>query len=366
MILYKKDTKGKLRYLEIATDGDKVIRTSGIVGTDKPKVEIKSCKGKNIGRSNETTPEEQAKKEAHSLVTEKLQEGYFDNQYEARTIETLFPMLAKDYKKESKKIDWSKPVYVQPKLDGMRCLITIDRGKVTLMSREGRMITTMKHIAKDLANVSSGIYDGELYAHGFSFQENMKLIKKWVDGPNGSVQVKFHCYDVVLDKPFKIRLIERSNLEFKKTVEMVKTIAISNESELKKHHATFLDMGYEGSIVRHGDAPYGINARSSSLLKYKDFEDIALPILDIIPCKVRTNWGEPVFHWKGARGHRLGDDVLGANMKYSHEDRIDFLANKDKYIGKIAEVRYFELSDTGIPRFPVMVGIRLDKTKGDE
>ena len=48
-------------------------------------------------------------------------------------------------------------------------------------------------------------------------------------------------------------------------------------------------------------------------------------------------------------------------MKYSHEEREDFLTNKKKYIGKPAEIRFFEYTDAGIPRFPVMVGIRLDK-----
>lgn len=358
MILYKKDTKGNIRFLDAYVKGADLIQISGIVGTENPLPHSKTCKGKNIGRANETTPTEQAKKELESLITEKLQEGYFRTVQEAQTTEVLFPMLAKDYKKEVKKVDW-KNAFCQPKLDGMRCLLTISNQGVTLMSREGRVIQTMEHIEAELADFPHGVYDGELYAHGFSFQENMELIKKWVDGPEGSVQVRFHCYDYVSDKPFTERLKMTENLKKASCVKLVKTHPIKTETELKVHHKGFCDEGYEGTIVRHGDAPYKPNGRSSNLLKFKDFLDLACEIVDITPADQRPEWGVPVLKLKDGRTFRAG-------MKYSHAARVHFLTNKKKYIGKVAEIRFFEYSDTGIPRFPVMVGIRLDKTKGDK
>ena len=48
-------------------------------------------------------------------------------------------------------------------------------------------------------------------------------------------------------------------------------------------------------------------------------------------------------------------------MKFSHADRMAILADKDHYIGMMAEVRFFEFSDGGTPRFPVCVRFRLDK-----
>jgi DNA ligase-1 len=355
MILYKRDTKGNIRFLKATAVGAELIQESGIVGTENPIEHRKTCKGKNIGRANETTPQEQASKELESLVAEKLKEGYFKTPQEAQTEDTLFPMLAKDYKKESKKIDWSKPVYVQPKLDGMRCLITVSEEGVTLKSRDGRYIETMHHIIKDFENVIHGTYDGELYAHGYSFQENMELIKKWVEGDEGSIKVKFHSYDAVTPGHITIRLLVRdTNIGGKKTVELVETEKIKSEEELKAYHKKKLSEGYEGTIVRHGDAEYKINGRSSNLLKYKDFIDIACPIVDITPAEQRPEWGVPVLSLGDGRTFRAG-------MKYSHEKRVDFLKNKEKYIGKTAEIRFFEYSDTGIPRFPVMVGIRLDK-----
>lgn len=354
MKLFKKDTKGKIRYLSVYTNGPDLVQESGIVGTDSPVIHTKTCKSKNVGRSNQTSPEEQAQLEMTSLLASKESEGYFNSVEEAQNGNVILPMLAKDYKVESKKIDWSKPVFIQPKLDGMRCLAFVKNGSVTLMSRDGKIIKNMDHIIRSLESINTDvILDGELYCHGKSFQENMELIKKYRKGETESIQ--FHIYDLVEDKPFSQRVV-RPYVEITLNTVGVPTYEIKNEDELKEFHSQFLQDGYEGSIIRHGDEPYKVSGRSSSLLKYKDFQDLALPILDIEPADKRPEWGVPVFYWKGAK-----DDKLRAGMKFSHEKRMDFLKNKDKYIGVTAELRFFEYSDEGVPRFPVCVGFRLDK-----
>ena len=142
--------------------------------------------------------EEQALSEIESSIAQKLDKAYFRTQQEAEEEEVILPMLAKVFDKEKKKIVWGSekaPVWVQPKLDGMRCLAIIKNGTVTLMSRGGKEITTMTHIAADLSPLNNMILDGELYAHGLSFQENMKLIKKY--RPGESTKVKYHVYDMV-------------------------------------------------------------------------------------------------------------------------------------------------------------------------
>lgn len=154
--IYKKDTKGNIRYLTAYTTGPTLFQESGIVGTDKPIVHSKTCKSKNVGRSNETSPAEQAESELQSLIAEKLKEGYFKTEAEAEGGNVILPMLAKSYKDEAKKVDWSN-AYAQPKLDGMRCLATLQDGKVTLMSREGTEITTVPHIIKDLKRIKANV-----------------------------------------------------------------------------------------------------------------------------------------------------------------------------------------------------------------
>ena len=359
--IYKKDQNNNIRYiLIVAKDSGELWQESGIVGTDKPILHTKMCKGKNIGKSNETTPGDQAVKELESFVKEKCKKEYFPTIKEAEEESIVLPMLAYSYKDYIKKIDWTS-AYVQPKLDGMRAL-----GNKELISRENNVINTLPHLTKAI-NLIDLHLDGEAYGHGLSFQENMELIKKYV--PGKSENIKYHVYDIVSSKPFSERtkeLAKAIKASGSKDIILVKTVKVKDEEELKIAHKLFISQGYEGTILRWGDAPYKINGRSANLLKYKDHIDIALPILDIVPCETEVEWGEPVFYWEGAKNSRHGKDRLGAGTKYSHAQKKDLLINKDKYVGKIAEVRFFEYSDTGVPRFPVMHGIRLDKAKGDK
>lgn len=353
--LYKKDSKDNIRFFTIFTEGSEIVQQSGIEGTDSPVEHRKTAKAKNIGRANETTPEEQAISEAESTINKKLDKGYFETRDEAVNEEVILPMLAKSFDKHEKKVDWESQPIAQPKLDGMRCLCIIRSGKVKLVSRGGKEIDTMNHIKDSLTHLDDMVLDGELYAHGESFQENMKLIKKY--RPGQTERVKLHSYDIISDDPFVERYKRLSEIvEPLEHVKLVENEVLTSKKDLQEVHSKFLSEGYEGTILRHGDKGYKVNGRCDSLLKFKDFIDIALPIKDIVPGDQRPEEGYPTFHWEGAV-----DDTLTTGMKFSHEERKEFLENKENYIGQTAEIRFFEYSDTGVPRFPVCVGLRLDK-----
>ncbi len=345
--LYKKDTKGNTRYLKIWSTGAEMHQESGIVDTENPVLHTKVCTGKNIGKSNETTPKDQAKSEVASKVKEKLDEGYCESLESLESSTIVLPMLAKSYSDEQHKIDWDT-CYIQPKLDGMRCL-----GDTKLISRQGKIISTCDHVLDEIIEIDLHL-DGELYAHGKSFQENMRLIKKYREGE--TELVKYHVYDIVSPLPFTERYEKLSHevtLGKYKHIELVKTLKITSEDELKAMHQKFLSQGYEGSILRFGKAGYLINGRSSNLLKFKDFQDIDCKIIDIVPADQRPLWGKPILEYNGK--------TFSAGTKMSHQEREEFLVNKQDYIGQTAEIRFFEYSEDGIPRFPVMVGTRLDK-----
>ena len=140
-----------------------------------------------------------------------------------------------------------------------------------------------------------------------------------------------------------------------KYIEIVPTILIKDFEELKSLHAKALRMGYEGTIVRWGDAGYKSNSRSSNLLKYKDFQDLTCLIVDVIPSVKRPEQGQFICEFTEKNVE------FGCGMKFSHKEREEILTNATDYIGKTAEIRFFEYSEDGIPRFPVCVGIRLDK-----
>lgn len=347
--VYKLDTKGKVRYVSIAVVDDTLIQESGVVGSEKPVTIRSKCIGKNIGKSNETTANQQALLEAKAKIKKKLEEGYYESIELAKSEEYISPMLAKDFKKEENKVIY--PCFVQPKLDGMRCL----KKQAVLTSRDNKVISTLKHIEKDLMMIQD-IFDGELYAHGKSFQENMRLIKKY--RKDQTEEIKYHVYDIVCQNlDFKTRhalLKTIVGVMKPENIVLVPTFEIKSKEELIAKHAEFLEQGYEGTMVRHGDAGYKVNARSSNLLKYKDFLDIACEIVDVEPNEKRPTQGRFLCKLPDGR-------TFGTGMSYTHEQREEVLTNKAKYIGKTAEIRFFEYTESGLPRFPVTVGIRLDK-----
>ena len=345
--IYKKDSKDKIRVLHVHTEGADLIQESGLIG-GKLTVHKSTCVGKNIGRSNETTPEQQAQLEAISKIENKMSTGYFVTVEDARDNIVTLPMLAKDYKKEKDKVVF--PCWVQPKLDGMRALGNGEKG---IISRKGKAIYGLLNIQAILNDIGGDIIlDGELYAHGLNFQENMRLIKKYREGE--SEKVKYHVYDIVSDKCFKERYAILSELVEGWGLEIVPTYECDDEVDLQDHHKQFLAQGYEGTMIRHSNAGYGVNKRDSQLLKYKDFLDEVYEVVDVVPSEKNPEQG--VVHCKLADGR-----TFGCGMKFSHKEREEILVNKANYIGQKSETRFFEFSEDGIPRFPVCHGFRLDK-----
>ncbi len=354
--LFKKDSKGKFRFISIKAEGSKIIQESGLVDSLNTVFHTKKATPKNVGRANETTAEEQAILEVESFIKDKLTKGYFLNLDEVESEVVILPQLAKDYFKERKKVLYGKDkIVVQPKLDGMRCLAFVKAsGDVKLISRAGKPIENMMHIERQLSQLGMDIIlDGELYIHE-DFQTNMSYIKKYHEGK--SEKIVFNVYDVVDESLPYIERTEILKLINYPNVQRLPYFEVFNEDEVVSFFEQFVREGYEGLMVKISKSGYKSNARVSELLKYKKFIDIQLPILDVIPADQRPDWGIPVYFWEGAK-----DNILRSNTKMSHEQRIDLLKNKEEYIGQIAEVRFFEYSNEGVPRFPVTVGIRLDK-----
>jgi DNA ligase 1 len=346
--IYKKDSSGKVRYLTISSEGAAVVQTSGVVGTSNPVENISQCEAKNVGKTNATTAEEQAIVEARAKLVQKLKTGYFETSEEAQSkggSSFLLPMLAKDFKKEIKKVKY--PCYVQPKLDGMRCMGNFEEK----LSRKGEEITTLDHIKIPELDF---YLDGELYSHGLSFQEVIRLIKKYRQ--NETEKIKYHVYDIIdEDLSFRKRYEKLcAAVSNHPHIEIVPCQEINNHEELIIAHKYYIAQGYEGTMVRHSEEGYAINKRSSQLLKFKDFLDEVYEVVDIDPSESRPEQGVVVCLCGKT------NQTFKTGMKFSHAEREEILVNKQNYIGKMAEVRFFELTDGGLPRFPVCVGFRID------
>jgi len=348
--VYKKDSAGRLRFVTISVQGAMICQESGLSDGNATQ-HWSTSKAKNIGKKNETTDSQQAILDAQSKITKKLKKEYFETIEEANNTNFVSPMLAYESEKYLDQVDFTGAVFCQPKLDGMRCN---KKGKA-MKSRTNRDIETLPEIAGLLPELGDMTLDGELYVHGRTFQENMKMIKKV--GPETD-QVKYWVYDLMSNEPFVDRftsILKILPTEVSSKIKIVPTFPVTSREEIDMCHKKFLEAGYEGTIIRWGNEGYQMGKRSKYLLKHKDFKDIACKVVDVVPSEKRPEMG--VVHCEISPGGA----TFGCGMKFSHEERAEILTNKENYIGKTAEIRYFEDTDDGLPRFPVCVGFRLDK-----
>jgi len=368
MKIYKKDSKGKTRELEVKALGDMLYQISGLLDGKKVTHE-KQCKAKNVGRSNETTPQQQATVQAAALIIKKIREGYFYTIEEAQSNNVIMPMLAKDYFKELKKLKKHKKIATQPKLDGIRNIThyKYSTQSSNALSRKNKPIINIDPILKDLNEVvaldcnecddfNDLIFDGELYLHGKTFQEVTKLIKNPWGERNETPQ--YWIYDMIIpNTTFQERsaLLKAMFADYEGlNIVIVPTKIIDNTEEaIKAAFLEYIELGYEGMMIRVLDSEYKIKGRSSDLLKYKEFETVTLLIADITPNDAKPTHGTV---WTVFNGN-----LQKTGAKLSHEDREDLLTNKDDYIGRMGEFRYFEETDAGLMRFPVFLGVRDDK-----
>jgi DNA ligase-1 len=342
-ILYKYTTKGQVQQWQIFVSGNQFYAEEGLKGgkltTSLPTV----CSPKNVGKKNETTANEQAILEAKAKHQKKLDKGY----NEVLTAEKKFfePMLAKDYK--DAKIDWKKDkVFVQPKLDGLRCINEDD----SLTSRNGKPYVACPHLYQNKFQL-----DGELYNHKLhdDFNKIVSLCKKQKpteeELEESAKKVEMWVYDMPSEEPFSKRYenLTRAVLKLDNpAIKLVPTKQIHNEEQLKEVHEKYLEMGFEGTIVRIDGYPYE-NKRSKSLLKYKDFIDEEFKILEAVE-------GE------GGRTGTIGYFVIEleegktckSNVKGDFEYLTQVWKDRKKYIGTDATVKYFNRTPDGSLRFP--------------
>ncbi|MBC8408311.1 MAG: hypothetical protein H8E12_06240 [Rhodobacteraceae bacterium] len=321
--------------------------------------------GKNIGRSNETTPFQQACKEAESKYRKKCEEGYQEDPT-TLTIPTL-PMLAHGYNKRKHDIQW--PCYIQPKVDGVRCLVGYHNDTVTLTTRKGKKFTALPHITKDLARIfkkaalaghqSSTMYlDGEMYSDSLTFQELAGAVRRQDNTQQTLDQIYLVVFDVFwtdLNTPYENRRLILDEL-FKSFIEHnIKQIdtRLIGESELEQKHLEYIQAGYEGIMLRNRNGVYKVNQRSADLQKLKVFADEEF---EIFGAKEGEGVEKGCVVWQCLTNET--NQLFWVRPRGTHNERKELFKNSAKYLGQKLTVRYQELTDDGIPRFPVGVGIR--------
>ena len=285
------------------------------------------------------------------------------------------PMLA--YPVSKKPIDYSKKVYIQPKLDGVRCLIQYDvpkdqphfSGVVTAYSRTGKEWKNINHILKELKPFfiehPNVILDGELYNHSLKddFNKIISLVRKTKptdeDRLEAAQYTEFHCYDVMNIGLIEPTFINRynfivNNVPCNHTVKHVETNRVGKHEEaLDMHHNHHLANGYEGSIVRTND-PYA-NKRSHNLRKFKDFTDTEALIIGYEEGKGKRTGTLGKFLMQDDDGNQFG---CPPGKGYNYKDLAVMLENIHSYMGQRATFTYFERTPAGSYRHPLFKTLR--------
>jgi DNA ligase-1 len=348
--LYSRSVKGKINEFIIEIEGDKYRTITGFTDGIKTTSQWTLCKAKSY-----CTAEEQALKEATAIHRKKKETGSFENIKDIDNEIHFEPMLAHKWEDQMSKIKF--PVFSQPKLDGIRCIVKKDG----MWSRNGKKIVSAPHIFESMKSLfdkdSSLIFDGELYADKFAndFNAICSLVKKTKptseDLNESRIKIQYHIYDLPSNNDtFVKRYKELTNMSLPKCCILVKTEQLDNLNDVNAYYEDYMSAGYEGQMIRL-DSKYE-NKRSKSLLKHKSFIDEEYIILDVEEGGGNKTGMVGSFVFKTKEGK-----IFNSSPKFNWEECIKMWNDRKNLIGKTATVKYFNLTPDGVPRFPYVIKI---------
>lgn len=302
--------------------------------------------------------EEQVLSRINSRINNKKKAGYVDSIEDAKNNQRVNllgmkrPMLAKKFKDFAHKIDWKRGVYVQPKLNGERCIFNIDDDLKTMYSRQGILFENLDHIKEQINHLDDGIsLDGELYCHGVKLQ----TINSWVKRKQPStLKVQYHVYDVIMDGSYTKR---KSYLEslfckngFQENFFLVPSFVVTSEDEAFWYRDMFMKDGYEGAMIRQNEnVGYQDGKRSNNLLKMKKAMDEEFLVVDISPSV--HGWG--ILECVTKEGK-----IFSVSAPGSIEEKTEIYFNREKFIGRYCQVEFFEWTIEKKPFHPVALRFR--------
>ena len=285
------------------------------------------------------------------------------------------PMLA--HKFDDSRVDWSQPVYIQPKLDGVRCLIkrvsdfpgqeSLASFSVKAYSRTGKEFKNVRHITNALKGFflhsPDVVLDGELYNHKLKndFEKIISLVRKQkptdTDRRDAQHLVQFHCYDYIsapVYDSYKTRMhnLVTSNI-YDAQIKYVHADRVHSYEAARDFHAAYLSEGYEGSIIRL-DGLYK-HGRSYDLMKFKDFSDTEATIIGYELGKGKRTGTLGKFIMLDDEGVTFG---CPPGKGYTYKDLATMLSEIDSYVGKRATFTYFQRTNAGSYRHPLFKAIR--------
>lgn len=358
----------------------------------------------NIRKEVYTVTQKDGNKELESRYNEKIKQGYqylneicdmqdrppvedenslelfnFLNTYLPKDLSNgnsnlLLPMLAKTYNGNV----WKKVscMYGQYKINGLRCIITAytqnDMFKpirLRFQSREGIIWNTLENLSDYLlsiipANIIKDMIDGyvaldgEIYIPGYTINQINHFVKDANCVENKLLQ--FWCYDIMMEgnqahrnmyryhikKPTSFNSI-KEHYNNKERLIILHNKYITNDNEAIDVRNHFINLGFEGLILRNAKTNYQYGRRRANYMeKFKDAAEGDFIILDIYKEKKRDL---PILLCK----NDINNEKFETRLSTSHIVQQEVLFDSQSYIGRTVHIEYGERS--GIARVPIHI-----------
>ena len=397
--LYKRDKKGKVRAWTIEHDDVSYWTISGIYPDGKmTKTAPTFVEQKNVGKTNETSLEQQVLNEVASKIQYQIDQGFT---YDIPTEEKRFEVsLANKYQDRIEKNKLDFPYIVEPKLDGVRCYIKMVDGEIRMFSRKHKEFVACPHIKENefvkkfFETYPDAILDGELYNHELKddFNKIVSLVKKSKpkaeDLEESAKMVQYHCFDSYYPSEPQLLYLERKtrlldifeqngwvghHLDdvnkdsfyligpgwvhyFIGGWKLESANEAYNETLVEHYIKAIVNRGYEGIMLKK-NVPYFFG-RSFDMLKYKKFFDKEYRIVDFEEGNGNLVGIAAAVICETEDGQTFKAGVMGT-QDYAR----DLFTNKDLYKGKMATIVYQALTPIhngkgGVPRFGKIREIR--------
>ena len=399
--LVSKDSKGKIRVVEISYEGNEATRiytiyryTGQFEGKMTKQPEIVVDRGKATRNIHE-----QVELQFNALVKGYKDKGYIEleneiDNYSSEELYKLFgdapagtngvvkPMLAKQADKVTKTDIFNKKWIASRKIDGLRCIIYLgDDGKLHTSSRgatnyDSAMFEILTHPAliKLFKNNEGLMLDGECYHHGYTLQQINSIARTQKVAKDLEV-LQFYWYDIVdLNNPFKARLVKMKSIaaelkeygseigwepdrmfkEDELRIQFVPQVEVSGWDNMMKLHNEYVSEGWEGLVIRDPERPYKPNGRTNDMIKIKVYKD---DCFKVVGKEAGLRGSEDmVFIMQMEDGRTFKAKPFG-----DREQKEEYWNNfEEKYNGHIGECKFFYYSDDGIPLQPAFKAFRDD------
>jgi len=360
----------RTRVKTLDTGEAEIISSHGYVDGKMTETPRTISAGKNVGKKNATTPFQQAVAEAEASWNKKKDAGYktrdeqeideenvLNEETNVVTTTVPLPMLAHDYTKRSKDIQF--PCYTQRKLDGVRCVAMPQKGLFSRNSKPFPGLANIKAEIDTLPSSSNIILDGELYSDTLDFQEVVGLVKKanLSKADTAKQQQIYLCvYDLVDEtNPYSKRKADLEQLfathKFT-SIRLLSTEECANKECIESMHNKYVEEGYEGLMLRNKAGLYSVGHRSKELQKYKHFQDEDYEIVGFLS---GDGMEKGCVIWRCITPEGI---EFTCRPRGTHEERRELFLRARPIVGKRLTVRFQELSNDGVPRFPVGIAIR--------